>query len=168
MNKKIASMATAELVKLYNSLSDKPVTKFADRKTAEARVEKIVRNFHSLFCPACGEWHDQTAAGLEGTAAADRFYCHHCDTEYYDNGCIYKKPSGIGRGEAIAKTWLNSEVAAKRSQRHAVMANGIEFKSVPAAFKALGLPHAKVIHFRMMLVEQKKASFGAHKFELLS
>lgn len=68
--------------------------------------------------------------------------------------------------EAIAASWENPVIAAKRSTRHAVLVNGSEHRSVLAAFRALRLPVAKHIPFRMALKEagEKVFEHGAKRF----
>lgn len=114
-----------------------------------------------LKCPACGETQDQTYAGEEGTAAAERLFCHHCSTEYFPDGRIYKRPaSSASRSEAIAATWKRPEVAAARAKRVSVAVRGAgEFKSVPEAFRALRLPVSKVIPFRLEVQKTGEATF---------
>lgn len=64
------------------------------------------------------------------------------------------------RGLAIAKTWCDARVAAKRTTRNAVMVEGFgEFKSTKAAFEEIGLPLNDHIKFRMKLKANKAADF---------
>lgn len=130
-------------------------------KPAPKKVE-----YKSGYCPKCNhgpEESDQTGAGPEGTIAGDqRSFCHHCSTEYWnETGKIYKAPAvNAGRrSNAIALTWKDAQVAAKRAKRDSVTANGAPYKSVRAAFKALRLPIEKHIKFRMELKEKGEAIF---------
>lgn len=221
----VSSAKTSELVAFYNHHSDKPVSKFQDRATAERRVLALIESLPSdadyarhpdlarmiapnplavrpeaeraatkaklfssnaapkpaatradrdLCCPACGETQDQTYAGEEGTAAGERMFCHHCSTEYYPNGKVYRRPAtGASRSEAIAATWKRPEVAASRTKRVAVAVRGAgEFKSVPEAFRALRLPVSKVIPFRLEVQKTGEAvfEFGGKRytFQVLS
>lgn len=210
----VPSAKTSELVAFYNHHSDKPVSKFQDRATAERRVlaliaslpseadysrhpdlsrmiapnplavrpaaerEATVARAHAKSrhpeCPACGESIDQTYAGEEGTAAGERFFCHHCSTEYTSEGKIFKRPaSSASRSEAIAATWQRPEVAASRTKRVAVKVRGAgEFKSVPEAFRALRLPVSKVIPFRLEVQKTGEATFEfggkRYTFQVLS
>jgi len=61
--------------------------------------------------------------------------------------------------QAIADSWKNPEIAAKRSTRNSVKADGIEYRSVREAFRTLRLPIAKHIPFRMELKAAGKAVF---------
>ena len=74
--------------------------------------------------------------------------------------------------EAITESWKNPEIAAKRATRNSVKADGIEYRSVREAFRALRLPIAKHIPFRMALKAAGRAVFEAGekkvKFVLLS
>lgn len=67
--------------------------------------------------------------------------------------------------EAITESWKNPEIAAKRAIRNGVKADGIEYRSVREAFRALRLPVSKHIPFRMELKAAKNAifEFGTRK-----
>lgn len=116
-------------------------------------------------CPNCGATEDQTAAGEDGTTAGDeRNFCHHCGTEYWrGTGEIYKAPAkSETRSKAIAATWENDQIAAARSARDNVVVDGKgTFRSVAAAFKALGLPMSKHIKFR---IDVKANGSGTFKY----
>lgn len=115
-------------------------------------------------CPNCKETENQTYAGQEGTTAEERNFCHHCGTEYWrDTGEIYNAPAkSETRSKAIAATWENDQIAAARSARDNVAVNGKgTFRSVAAAFKALGLPMSKHIKFR---IEVKSNGSGVFKY----
>lgn len=115
-------------------------------------------------CPNCGATDDQTYAGQEGTTAEERNFCHHCSTEYWrDTGEIYKAPAkSETRSKIIAATWENDQIAAARSARDNVVVDGKgTFRSVAAAFKALGLPMSKHIKFR---VDVKANGSGTFKY----
>lgn len=114
----ISTVATSELVAFYNSRAEKPVKKFVNRATAEARVTAI----------------------LEADEAA-------------------KNAPTRTLSKAIADSWKNPEIAAKRSTRNSVKANGVEYRSVREAFRVLRLPIAKHIPFRMALKAAGKAVF---------
>jgi hypothetical protein len=76
--------------------------------------------------------------------------------------------TGISRSEAIAKSWTNPETRHKRSLRHPVAVDGVEYTSVRMAFLALNLDLKKHIAFRVGLVEGgKPQNFGGHRFELI-
>ena len=72
----------------------------------------------------------------------------------YGQGLYHKSLRGytMNKSEAIAKSWKNPKTREKRSNRYPVRVNGKEYKSVPAAFEALGLPKSKRIRFRGELV----------------
>lgn len=173
----IANMTTAEIVAEYNSLTGSSVKRFSDRKTAERRLKaarlavlagtkedaskpvataEIVdtaSRADELKCPSCGDSDGNiTYAGPEGTAAGERLFCHHCSTEFYANGRIYKAPAkSKTRSENVAASWEDPDVAADRKVRCTNVTvrhpdgDLYSFKSVPQAFKFLGLPWWK--HF---------------------
>lgn len=72
------------------------------------------------------------------------------------------------RAEAIAKSWGDAEVAAKRTRRNGVLVDGkTEYRSVKAAFIDLGLPLGSHIKFRMDLKKDKNLEFQGHEFALI-
>lgn len=173
----ISAAKTSELLAFFNAnTTGKQVAKFADRKTAERRVTELVAtlaptNIHT--CPSCGATEDQTAAGLEGTAAERRNLCHHCGTEYFpETGKVYKAPaSSASRSLAIAKSWMDKAIAEARAERTGVVVKhegkAYEFGSVRKAFIHFGLPLSKHIKFRMELKAAGKKDFGAYKFSVV-
>lgn len=129
-------------------------------------TEEVKKSFDYAVdgCPNCGATEDQTYAGEEGTTAEERNFCHHCSTEYWrDTGEIYKDlAKSDTRSKAIAATWENDQIAAARSARDNVAVDGHgTFRSVAAAFKALGLPMSKHIKFR---IEVKSNGTGIFKY----
>lgn len=129
-------------------------------------TEEVKKSFDYAVdgCPNCGATEDQTYAGEEGTTAEERNFCHHCSTECWrDTGEIYKAPAKSDtRSKAIAATWENDRIAAARSARDNVAVDGHgTFRSVAAAFKALGLPMSKHIKFR---IEVKSNGTGIFKY----
>lgn len=186
----IATATTKELVDFYNKHSDKPVTKFADRKTAEKRVYLLVESMpvavdgddfiksqcgHS-HCPECGIHLSNglmdfdsavDAAGSKAKAGMTKQWsCMACDAEWGE--VRYKKQaSNEARSEGVAKSWKDKGVAEKRSKRHFVRVNGQEFGSVRAAFVALNLPLNKHIKFRMELKAEGSLNAFGRKWEAL-
>lgn len=165
----IKTATTAELVAFYNDHAEKPVKKFADRKTAERRVAALIETLPSAYeqelinqygtctCPHCG-------VGLDNGVTTN-------DAQRYDNLPLLEKyeymclgcgeefgPLIKGRSEnraaGIAASWTNPEIAAKRAQRSAVEVDGETYRSVRQAFVALGLPLREHIQFRMLLKEK--------------
>lgn len=67
------------------------------------------------------------------------------------------------RSAAIAESWADPAVKAKRSARHKVRVDGVEFRSVAAAFEALGLPMNQHVKFRGSLKQEGVANaYGKH------
>lgn len=134
---------TAMLVEYYNGqLKDlpadskkSPVKRFADRKSAERRtlevVELIVIEYGSA--PVIGEGAEPAAAPKNPKT---------------------EKPAVKGSNSAgITKSWEDPAIAAKRAQRSAVEADGVQYGSVNKAYKALELDTKDLIQFRMLLKE---------------
>lgn len=158
---------------------EKVTTRVKDGKRVEkpvkpAKEPKIKFDFATTGCPSCkkGLNGNVTAAGQEGTVAGDkRAFCHECGTEFWtETGKTYNAPSSANRSEAIAKTWEDPAVKAKRSKRDNVKCNGAVFRSVLDAFRKLRLPVHKHIKFRMVLKELGTATFEhdnkQYEFEL--
>jgi hypothetical protein len=167
---------TAELVAFYNANAVKTVSKFADRATAEKRVAQMITDMVSSaqFCPFCDTLdnygHDITYAGAEGTKAGENYFHHHCGKTFRPDGTMPKAPApaSADRSAAIAATWADPEVAAARAQRSKVVVEGRgEFRSVKAAFIALGLPVSKHIPFRMKLKAKGAALFNNFTFAVV-
>lgn len=125
-------------------------------------------------CPKCNaDPSSITPAGLEGTAAEHRNFCHVCNLEWDpESGKEYKRPAnnpGV-RAAAAAKTWADPAVAAKRIERTNVRVTGGnlkgvgDYKSVAEAFKALNLPMSKHIKFRMAMKAAGAAQIGDYFF----
>jgi hypothetical protein len=168
---------TSELVAFYNDNAVKVVTKFADRATAEKRVAQMISDMVAAgkFCPFCDTFdnygHDITYAGVEGSKNADNMFHHHCGKEFRPDGSMPKAsaPASADRSAAIAATWADPEVAAARAQRSKVFVEGRgEYRSVKAAFIALGLPISKHIPFRMKLKASGQALFDRHSFVVVA
>lgn len=70
------------------------------------------------------------------------------------------------RGAAIAASWKNKDVAARRAARHNVKVDDKTYKSVREAFMVLALPLGQHIKFRGQLKASGKADFGGFKFKL--
>jgi len=70
--------------------------------------------------------------------------------------------SAADRSAAIAASWQDPKVRAARAERRPVKVGGEVYKSVPAAFVALGLPLSNVVRFRMGL---KASDSGRAVFE---
>lgn len=178
----ITTASTADLLAFYNVLAEKEVKRFSDRKTAERRVlallaareelaaapakeEKAEPTWNGEGCPFCGDKHDQTANGAEGTYSGDnQTFCHSCESAY-DNATGRKckvfsaEPSSV-RSAAVAATWTDPQVAALRSARMKVMVGDLVFGSVKKAFLHFQLPLAKHIKFRGQLRDAKQLTFS--------
>ena len=169
----IAAASTAQLVAAYNAASAKSVTKFQDRATAERRVLVVLQGLVSAgrFCPHCAksvtdiDLGNITAAGPEGTAAAERHLCHSCDTEFRADGSVFKRPAASSAAAGrIAESWQREDVRRARTTRHAVRVTSAEgltatYRSVREAFVNLHLPLGQHIKFRMKLKAAGAAMF---------
>jgi colicin import membrane protein len=81
------------------------------------------------------------------------------------------KPEGaspdVARSEAIAATWTDKDVAAKRAQRSAVEVDGVRYPSVRQAFIELKLPLKEHILHRMLLKEAKKLTDYGRSWKII-
>ena len=144
----------------------------AERAASEVAVAAAIAQAHadhaeSTFtapnfrhtCPGCGAHQDITPAGLEGTTAETRNFCHSCGCEWFpETGKLYHAPKASPtRSAGIAASWANPEVAAARAARSTVTVKGgglkapQEYASLRAAFAALHLPLGQHIKFRGQL-----------------
>ena len=69
----------------------------------------------------------------------------------------------VDRSAAVAATWTNPAVKASRSVRNHVQVNGVEYRSVAAAFKELDLPMSRHVPLRQKL---KAADTGKATFQV--
>jgi hypothetical protein len=146
----VQTATTAELVAFYNAHANKPVNKFADRKTAERRVNELMAGI-KFSKPSA----KKAAALADKPAAAPK-----------------AAPTNPDRGAAIAASWQDKAVAQARATRNGVRVkapNGGEgnYKSVREAFVILALPLGQHIKFRGNLKAAGAAEFQGYKFKLL-
>lgn len=136
--KAVGEMTGKELVEEYNALTKKNITKFQDRATAERRVLEA-RKEHAPK-PAQGKKRDKPVWPFEGKPQIV---------------APEKKP------KAEKKAPVDNE--ARRVKNHVRVA-GVEYRSVAAAFEALGLPMNKHIKFRAKLKASGAETFDGHDF----
>lgn len=186
----LTTVAMKDLVVFYNAHNvDKPVAKFADRKTAERRVSAILDSL-DIIAAQGGDVEDgklvdapvmKTRASREvnpGTMLTD-INAAIAEDEITEEDArreleLLKKAkvnatvktgakSGLTLSAAIAASWNDPLVAQKRMTRHGVTVtcngNSAEYKSVRAAFGTLGLPDSKHIRFRMLVKANGSAVF---------
>lgn len=162
----VETAKTAELVAFYNAHAETPVKKFTDRKTAERRVQKLIETMEPEMSEQA-ENLDSREEQEDEQLKAEYGYtrCPHCEV-HLSNGVDLDEKTGQGiclgcgerfgkakaknekRSEGVAKSWQDPEIKAKRSQRNKVLVDGVEYKSVTQAFKALDLPLKAHVKFR--------------------
>lgn len=194
----VSTATTAELVAFYNAHANKPVTKFSDRKTAERRVSELIAGIkfsppsaertaalaaadaRELRCPKCGDTQNLTRGAVKILRGQQHVVnehiadCHNCGHEWNtETGKpVRKAASNPDRSAAIAASWKNTSVAARRSVRHAVRVTDPRggqgsYKSVREAFLVLALPLGQHIRFRGQLKAAGVAEFAGHKFAVV-
>lgn len=136
MNVKTAT--TAELIAKYNALTGKNIKKFSSREAGEKQVLKAM---------------DAVAAASTGVRVV-----RVADTTTKPVS-LPKGKSPSDRGAAIAASWKDPKIAAKRAERTHVKASGQIYRSVREAFEALELPLSKHIKFRMELKAVHELTF---------
>lgn len=143
-----------ELVEFYNAHAEKPVKRFADRKTAMRRVDELIADME---------------AGEPEVFTTNEQLEHARDLKRrgeLDNGPAPQR-SVTTRSAGIAESWKVAETRRKRCQRSAVEVDGVEYRSVRQAFAALGLPMKMHIAFRMELKATGKAAAFGHEWEII-
>lgn len=142
-----------------------------ERKEPKQMVaeERAGYKFDRDGCPSCGLKEEQTYATAEDNLK--RMFCHCCGIEYNGfTGRIRKDAApSLSRAAAIAESWKNAAVAQDRATRCAVAVKGPDsfaasYKSVPAAFRALGMPMGQMIAVRMEVKRNGRAVFGGFEF----
>jgi len=181
--KQIKDLTGPELVAEYNRiaaiLGRAEVKRFADRATGIKRVEAIrddeqewelnaaapscdrdqelIEMYGTHECPGCGINLENGVCcdGDEDGSATGRVI--HLDTQFECMACGhgFGEKNAVNQllSEGVAESWKDDEVRAKRVRRNKVMVDGTEYRSVKAAYIALGLPLSKHIKFRMELKE---------------
>jgi hypothetical protein len=183
----VTAATTAELVAKYNELnSEKPVKKFADRKTAERRVlaalesavlevssqdSNLIAEYGFCTCPSCDMHlsngvgvHNQDVNGQALKHTKYEFECLACGEEFGPALKPVRKADEV-RSAAIAKSWEDADVKKARSTRHFVRVDGVEYRSVRSAFVALLLPLNEHIKFRAELKAEGSLNAYNHKWE---
>lgn len=132
--------------------------------SAEASAEPEARDFESLADDEAELIADEAAARLAFSSLAS-----------IAAAAVPAAPAKVAanRAEAVAKTWTDPAVRAKRAIRNAVRARELpdgvfaEYASTRKAFRALRLPDSKHIPFRIGLKEKTIAvfEFGGRKVE---
>lgn len=151
----VATASMADLLAFFNSKTDKPVKRFADRKTAERRVLALMGDQPATVVAAPQPVAEPEPAADQPTKDTEDMAKKKAAKAKTPKA---KKPAA-DRSKAVAASWADKKVAAARATHNAVKVGGEEYKSTRAAFKALGLPPGRCISFRGKL----KAS-GAETF----
>lgn len=131
----IATASTKDLVAKYNELTGKSIKKFSSRAAGEKQVLAALQS----------KVKKEAASTPAAKASA-------------------KKPASkpaADRSAAIASTWKDPVVAAKRAERTHVKVGSTLYRSVKAAFEDLKLPLSKHIKFRIELKQHAQLTFTA-------
>lgn len=123
----ITDMKTSDMVAEYNALTGKSIKKFSSR----AAGEKQLTQARAEKIEAMGDDELLEALGVKPPAKS------------------------LTRADGVRKSWSDKNTHDLRSARHRVAVNGVEYRSVRAAFTALDLPLSKHIKFRSQLKAAK-------------
>lgn len=143
--KAIKDMTTAEMLCEYNVLTGKSIKKFASRAAGEKQLAAARAAEEAAKKPPVQFPSKKEEAPPAKQPPKEK---------------PKKTPAvKVARGEAVAASWQDTKVRAARSARSRVVVDGVEFRSVAAAFHELGLPMNKHIKFRATLKATGKESF---------
>jgi len=176
----IKAAKTADLVAFWNAKAEKPVKKFADRGTAEKRCISLLVALTALDeehkSKAAEAWEDlnvrpvvhQPRQVSVKEEAPEENLDELTDEEFEakvkaELNAKVEEKERKSNAAGIARSWSDPKVFEARMTRNGVLVEWAgkreEFKSVRAAFSALGLPDSKHIRFRMALKAAKVAVF---------
>lgn len=132
----------------------------AEATTPTSEAEAEAKPYVAGTCPACGST-DLAPNGEAGTVAGDEQQsCNACGHAFWvENGAALATTRAEANkriADAVAATWNDPAVKAKRMERHNIYvtdqtkegAPEVYYKSVLEAFKALGLMISRHIKFR--------------------
>jgi hypothetical protein len=176
-DRKTALRRTETAVTAYNAI------RASKLRGDAAPAKKVAKVAHAEGCPACGATADQTVGrvvergGRQEELDDHIGQCHSCGHTYNINTRRPAKFRGDAaqsatRSAAIAASWDDPAVAAARAARHGVTIHDKNgkllgtWKSLRAAFVALGLPLAPHIRVRGQLVAAGSIQFGTHTLSL--
>lgn len=144
----IKAATMAQLIAAFNHLNpDKPVKRFADRKTAERRVAAAMNGG-----AATKAVKDTSGKPIVTAPVAKK---------------TTKKVNATKQSSSIKDSWNDKKVAAARAKKDKVRVGGQTYRSVLAAFEALRLPVSKHIKFRAELKASGRKDFSGHTFTIV-
>jgi len=165
----VSELNSKDLLALFNAHAPKAVAKFADRKTAEARLLKLAAEVAESSLD--GTIQAAKAAKVAAKAAAKAPAKKVAVAKEPKAPRAPKEPKvAVSRSDAIAQSWTNPATKAKRSERSHVVVDKVEYRSVLQAFEELGLDVKKHIAFRLQLKasEGGKLAFAGKVFKLVA
>ena len=139
---------------------DEDISAVAEQEATTPTAEAEAKPYVAGTCPACGST-DLAPNGEAGTVAGDEQQsCNACGHAFWvENGAALASTRAEANkriADAVAATWNDPVVKAKRMERHNIYvtdqtkegAPEVYYKSVLDAFKALGLMISRHIKFR--------------------
>jgi hypothetical protein len=156
------------------------VLKHFEQTKPKAKAEEVYKDVYTEDdnCPHCGitlsngmrlyseDIDDRDPlvhkAAKEHTHEYECMACHG-----YFGPKIHRRHNPKNHGAAIAKTWQDEAVKAKRITRNGVKVDGKIYRSVRQAFVELDLPLKMHIKFRMELKEAQSLEWADKKWEII-
>ena len=153
----VATATMAQLIAFYNERNpEKPVKRFADRKTAEKRVSVLLAAAPVVETVAAIEAPINETDSTQENAEMAKTKQKAAKAKVKKT----KEPKApADRSAAVKSSWSDAKVAAARSTHNKVKVGGEVYGSVRKAFAALGLPDVKHIKFRGELKRAGKLTF---------
>jgi hypothetical protein len=200
MNIDVAKASSQELVDFYNAnavkAKEKPIKKFADRKTAEERVTKLLASLNPASTPAeaadaalpveatstdssttskgnamskPNKTTKKAAANSKPTKADAKAKKSAAKKPAAAKKSAAKKPKAGTIADGVKASWADKKVAAARSLKHKVKVGGQVYRSCAEAFTKLKLDFSKCVKFRreLKLSPNGRATFEGKQFSLV-
>lgn len=167
----VPKASTQQLIDFYNAHTPeaKRIKKFADRKTAEERVTKLLATLNSApkgDGDAAVQEEASTSTTTKGkTMSKSKAKSTKTNGKTKSVAATPKKKTGsISSG--VKASWANKKVAAARSKKDKVKTGGEIFSSLAKAFAKLKLPMSGFSKFRKELKEKARAVYEGHTFTI--
>ncbi len=161
----IKKSTTAELLAFYNANSNRgPITRFADRATAEKRVRQLI----DLMAGADSPGSDAPATDQEAPKPSKTAKAKTAKPKAEKPVAeVDPEAQHAKRSASISKSWKDSATAQARSARNGCKVSGEVYPSVMAAFRALKLDVKKHQRVRRDMVVNGHTNFSGHRFTLV-
>jgi len=171
----VKTASTAELVAKYNELTGKSIKKFSSRAAGEKQVSAFLSATPKAAAPKKPavksdgvEKAKPDAKKVESKKAMSDLAKQVASISRSSAKKKAEAAATVSRSDAVAASWDDPAVKAARSVKNKVKVNGVEYRSVKAAFEALKLPLEKHIVFRGELKATGRKNFEGHTFTIVA